>query len=69
MAVYISQSSDTIDGICFAFYGSSTGFTEIVLDANPDLALEPDFLPPGLRITLPEPAAVTPRRSVIQLWE
>ena len=69
MAVYVTQGSETIDSICFAFYRSSLGYTEIVLDANPDLALEPALLPPGLRITLPEPARVRARQPTIQLWD
>ena len=69
MATYVTRVFDTIDGICFAFYGSSTGYTEIVLNENPDLALQPEFLPAGLEITLPEPATVAPQRSAIQLWQ
>ena len=68
MAVYLTQTNDTIDGISFAFYGASRGYTEIVLDANPDLAFESEFLTPGLRITLPE----SPRlevRTGFALWE
>ena len=68
MALYLTQTNDTIDGICFAFYGASRGYTEIVLDANPDLALQSAFLVPGLRITLPE----SPRLEVqtgFALWE
>ena len=69
MATYVTRVFDTIDGICFQFYGSSTGYTEIVLDRNPDLALEPEFLPAGLTLTLPEPATVEPRRAAVQLWQ
>ena len=68
MAIYVAQSSDTIDSVCFAFYGSPTGFTEIVLGANPDLALEPAFLPPGLRIELLESAQIQPQVG-FTLWE
>ena len=69
MAVYVTQGTETIDSICFAFYGSSLGYTEVVLDANPDLALEPAILTPGLRITLPDPARVRARQPAIQLWD
>ena len=48
---------------------SSLGYTEVVLDANPDLALQPATLPSGPRITLPQPARVTARQPTIQLWE
>ena len=69
MAIYLTQGTETIESICFAFYGSSLGYTEVVLDANSDLALQPAILPPGLRITLPEPARVRARQPTIQLWE
>ena len=71
MAVYVTQSTDTIDSICFAFYGSSRGFTEVVLDANPDLALQPEILPPGLRILLPELPSIETQRQhpAVHLWQ
>ena len=69
MATHLTQGTETIESICFPFYGSSLGYTEVVLDANSDLALQPAILPPGLRITLPEPARVTARQPTIQLWE
>lgn len=68
MATPRGANGDAIDSACFAFYGSPTGFTEIVLDANPDLAFEPAFRPPALRVELPERAQIQPQAG-FTLWE
>ena len=68
MAIYVTTEGDTIDSVCFQFYGSSLGYTEIVLSANPDLAFEPAYLTPGLRLTLPEQPSLQVRRPAIELW-
>ena len=68
-ATCVTQGTETIDSFCFAFCSSSRGYTEIVLDANSDLALQPAILPAGLRITLPEPARVRARQPTIRLWD
>lgn len=69
MAVYVTQLSDTIDSIVWRFYGQTRGHVERVLGANPDLALQPEFLPAGVRIELPEPPVVETVRPVLTLWE
>ena len=69
MAVYVTQPTDSIDAICWRFYNSTRGLTELVLEANPDLALYPEVLPGGLTIILPEPVPVETLRPVIQLWQ
>lgn len=38
---------DTVDAICWRFYGRTTGMTEAVLLANPNLAERGAVLPAG----------------------
>ncbi|EMI7061637.1 tail protein X [Providencia rettgeri] len=59
---------DTIDGICWRFYGRTTGMTEAVLLANPNLAEQGAVLPAGLLIELPE-ITEEPVQPLIQLWD
>ena len=58
MAIHVTLSTDTIGGTCWQFCGAARVYTEAVLNASPDKALQPAILPPGQRITLPIPATV-----------
>lgn len=59
---------DTVDAICWRFYGRTTGMTEAVLLANPNLAERGAVLPAGLLIEIPEIHS-EPIRPLIQLWD
>lgn len=59
---------DTVDRICWRFYGRTTGMTEAVLLANPNLAEQGAVLPAGLLIELPE-ITEEPVQPLIQLWD
>lgn len=59
---------DTVDRICFRYYGYTAGVTEAVLAANPGLADLGPILPTGTLIKMPEVAA-KPTKSTVQLWE
>ncbi|MEX5877937.1 tail protein X [Providencia hangzhouensis] len=59
---------DTVDAICWRFYGRTTGMTEAVLLANPNLAEHGAVLPAGLLIELPE-ITEEPVQPLIQLWD
>ncbi|MEY0148019.1 tail protein X [Providencia rettgeri] len=59
---------DTVDGTCWRFYGRTTGMTEAVLLANPNLAEHGAVLPAGLLIDLPE-ITEEPVQPLIQLWD
>lgn len=59
---------DTVDGICWRFYGRTTGMTETVLLANPGLAEKGAVIPTGLLIEMPDVTSA-PTQPLIQLWD
>lgn len=63
-----TMKGDTIDGICWQFYGRTTGMTEVVLLANPNLAEQSPVMPAGVSIELPE-ITTEPVQPLIQLWD
>lgn len=65
----ISIQGDTIDSICWRYYGYSTGVVELVLNANPQLAQYDVLLPIGTIVYLPIVHTVTQQKKSIQLWE
>lgn len=56
---------DTVDSLCFRYYGTTQGVTEKVLDANPGLCRQV-FLDAGQDVEMPEPEKK--KREMIQLW-
>lgn len=56
---------DTVDSLCFRYYGTTQGVTEKVLDANPGLCQQL-FLDAGQEVEMPEPEKK--KREMIQLW-
>lgn len=67
-ATVIAHQGDTVDLICFRYYGRTAGVTEQVLDANPGLAALGPVLPVGTRVTLPDvPARAS--TNVVNLWD
>lgn len=63
-----AQQYDTVDAICWRYYGKTKGLTESVLLANPGLAETGPLLPHGLEIELPEQVS-TAVTQTIQLWD
>lgn len=63
-----TQQGDTVDSICWRFYGRTTGMTEIVLLANPGLAEKGAVIPAGLLIEMPD-IKTEPTQPLIQLWD
>ncbi len=55
---------DTVDSLCFRYYGTTQGVTEKVLDANPGLCQQV-FLDAGQEVEMPEPEKK--KREMIQL--
>ncbi|MDP5672882.1 tail protein X, partial [Pseudomonas aeruginosa] len=53
MATVIANQSDTVEAICWRYYGRTAGVTEAVLEANHGLADHGPTLPPGLKVTMP----------------
>lgn len=63
-----AQQGDTVDTLCWRYYGRTAGVTEQVLEANPGLAALGPVLPMGQLVTLPDqPKRPTTRR--VQLWD
>lgn len=61
---YKTIEGDTVDGIAWSHYGHHRGTTELILDANRELAAQPLYLPEGLIISLPELPAAKPHTTV-----
>ncbi|ELY5698028.1 MULTISPECIES: tail protein X [Acinetobacter] len=64
-----SIQNDTIDLICWRYYGRSLGVVEKVLEANPKLANIGAILPIGTEVTLPDLSAPQQITQTIQLWD
>lgn len=70
MAIYRTTEGDTVDYICWKYYGSQVGATEKVLLANPGLADKGVVLPVGIMVALPAiRAAESGGASLIRLWD
>lgn len=67
MITYRSVQGDTIDLICWRYYGREDA-AAAVLAANPGLALLPPHLPRGTVVRLPD-LAPSPTAQQIQLWD
>jgi len=52
---YRCQEGDTVDLIAYRRFGSSSGTTESILDANPGLAAIGPILPLGMMLRIPIP--------------
>ncbi len=69
MAAVIASQGDTVDAICWRYYGRTAGVTEAVLEANPGLADLGPILPHGTQVTLPDAAPQAEQRQVLNLWD
>lgn len=63
-----TNQNDTVDALCWRFYGRTAGVTEAVLEANPGLADHGPILPQGLVVNMPEAQTTAPQRQMVQLW-
>ena len=63
-----SIQGDTIDLICYRYYGKTAGVTEQVIEANPELVNIGPELPNGTEVYLPEQTA-TAEKTTISLWD
>ena len=64
---YRCEQGDTVDLIAFKRFGTSSGTTESILDANPGLAAAGPVLAMGLVIRIPIPVKAD-RVEGINLW-
>lgn len=68
MTTYITKDGDTLDAICWQYYGRTAGVTELVLTVNRHLEAYDAVLPAGVRITLP-PIGEPKNDNKIKLWQ
>ncbi|TCQ89233.1 phage tail protein X [Rahnella sp. JUb53] len=64
----IAQQGDTLDALCFRYYGRTAGVVETVLTANPGLAELGEVLPHGTTVILPD-VDTAPTSETVQLWD
>ena len=70
MAVAVrANQNDTVDALCWRYYGRTAGVTEAVLQANPGLADHGPVLPHGLPVNMPEAQTSAPQRQMVNLWD
>lgn len=65
---YLTREGDTVDYICWKFYGQQSGAVELVLDANRALADRGPLLPAGLTIVLPDLPKPAIDVQPLRLW-
>lgn len=65
---YKASQGDTLDYICWKFYGQQSGAVEAVLLANPGLADLGPVIPPNTEIVLPDLAQPATEIQPIRLW-
>lgn len=68
MPTVIAAQGDTVDSLCWGYYGRTAGVTEAVLDANPGLADLGPIIPHGTALTLPDAAPQAEQPQVVNLW-
>ena len=64
-----ANQNDTVDSLCWRYYGRTAGVTEAVLQANPGLADYGPVLPLGLVVNMPEAQTSAPQRQMVNLWD
>ncbi|EMR7683544.1 tail protein X [Yersinia enterocolitica] len=64
----LAQQYDTVDAMCWRYYGRTEGVTEKVLAANPGLADIGPVLPHGYPVEMPEVCAAVTTQT-LQLWD
>jgi phage tail protein X len=68
MDTVIAQQGDTIDLICYRYYGTTSRTVEAVYDANPGLADMGAVLPHGQRVNMPTITQTNPVQQTVTLW-
>ncbi|MGI2025574.1 tail protein X [Shewanella glacialipiscicola] len=64
-----SIEGDTVDKICYRYFGATGNHTEQVLDTNPHLAAIGPVLPNGTVVILPVQVTAPTQSNFIQLWD
>ncbi|HFH0457513.1 TPA: tail protein X [Salmonella enterica subsp. enterica serovar Virchow] len=66
--IAIAQQGDTVDAICWRYFGATQGVTEEVYRINPGLAETGPLLRQGQAVILPD-VTPTQEKTLIQLWD
>jgi len=66
--VYRTSQGDTLDFVCWKFYGQQSGAVELVLAANPGLADLGVVMPIDTVLTLPDLPKPATEVQPIRLW-
>lgn len=66
---YRTKDNDTLDAICWNYYGQQSGTVEAVLKANPGLADLGAKLPAGIVIQLPQLTEPSQLLNTVKLWD
>lgn len=64
-----AQQGDTVDALCWRYYGSTDGTVEAVLEANAGLADHGPVLPMGTVVYLPPLDTVHCAAALVQLFD
>lgn len=69
--MYRTRQGETLDLICHQHYGQASGYVELVLAANYRLSSQPEILPMGIEINLPDLPDQTQVQpgTMINLWD
>jgi len=62
------MQGDSVDALCWRFYGRTEGMVELVLEKNQDLAKLGHELPIGTIVDLPDEPPQA-KAQLIQLWD
>jgi phage tail protein X len=65
----IAQQGDTVDALCWRYYGRTDGTAEAVLEANAGLADHGPVLPIGTAVYLPALDTVQSTTPLVQLFD
>lgn len=63
-----TQQNETVDALCWRYYGRTQGAVEAVLQANPGLARRGLLLPHGMLVLMPV-LPTPPTQQLTQLWD
>lgn len=68
MTPLIAQQHDTLDLMCWRFYGRTQSVLERVIEANPHLPNYGNTLPLGTPVLMPDTPPPTPKPT-LSLWD
>ncbi|WP_186190941.1 tail protein X [Burkholderia gladioli] len=59
---------ESLDALCWRYYGSTSGTVEAVMATNPGIAALGVALPAGTVVEMPAPVAIDQVRPLLQLF-